>query len=78
MQGQWIGVNGPDYESESEFRVVDASSGEVAHVFTESGDWPFMCGPTLTGAAKVEIGPDHRHVIVTDHDGKVTTAPLPE
>jgi hypothetical protein len=77
IRGQWISVCGPDYESESEFRVVDIDSGAVAFVFTETGDWPFMCGATYAGTASVALNEEGTHVVVTDHDGKVLTQLLP-
>ena len=76
-RGEWISVCGPDYESETEFRVVDASTGEVVLTFTETGDWPFMVSPSYYGTASVELAPDGSHVVVTDHDGKVRLEPLP-
>lgn len=75
--GEWVSVNGPDYEREAEHRVVDVDSGEVVFVFTESGDWPYMCECTFTGAATVVVAPDHQSVRVTDHNGSVKDVPLP-
>ncbi|MEQ1841605.1 MAG: hypothetical protein ABL994_14450 [Verrucomicrobiales bacterium] len=41
-RGGWISVCGPDYELESEFRVIEIATGKVVMTFTEVGEWPFM------------------------------------
>ncbi len=77
VSGTWRSVCGPDYENESEYSVVDVTTGKTVLVFEEYGDWPYLANTTYSGTAKVEISPDGTHIIVTDHDGSSKTVPLP-
>ena len=68
---------GPDYELTGEHRVVDVRTNQVVLRFEESGNWPFMVGPEFGGVREVVLAANGIEVTVTDHDGKISTVPIP-
>lgn len=77
IAGEWRSVGGPDYENESEWRVVDQHSSAVVITFHEYGDWPYLTAASYSGTDSVTLGDDGYSVVVMDHDGTRKVLPLP-
>ncbi len=70
-RGEWISVCGPDYEQETEFRVIDGRTGRTVLVLTGTGDWPYLVSPSYTGVESARVLEDGATLEVRHHGGKV-------
>lgn len=70
-RGEWISVCGPDYEQETEFRVIDEGTGRTVLVLTETGEWPYLVSPSYAGVESARVLEDGGTLEVRHHDGHV-------